>query len=204
MFSTALLLLLSLFSSGTAYASTEADEHVYLDSSTLDQDSVLWVNFDLNSYNYKVRPIVSKGVVSIFSEEDNKWISGIGKWDELPRVHERMQIKVDKLAVPQSEIFFQLRDALTLEIRETQKLKFWGYKAYEDYLSRLNENLSSFGDSQELEVPDEVADVAESSASYPKSLLISQYSPERKSVFIPWGLFITAAIVGFLKSKPLK
>ena len=85
-----------------------------------------------------VRPKAKVGTISIFDHSENKWVLGTALWSELPKIEERMRVRIEGIDDGKTEIYFEILDGKKYTVHTTPKQTVWGYKPYGDYREKIN------------------------------------------------------------------
>lgn len=130
-----------------------------LDSKKVSRDKKLNVGFSYNLDGFKeedflVRPVISRGTVKIYDEEEGEWITQSGLWTAIPELKKEMELQVNLQG--EAELYFEVQNTIDQKIYKTPKEKVWGGSLYGDYLQKLNRNIKSFKE-KEIEQPEQSA-----------------------------------------------
>ena len=114
----------------------------------LNDAGVLEVRFDylldgFTEEDFKVKPGVDRGLVSIFDEKTDAWVSEYSLWTGFPSLKPYMKIKITGFQRQKTDLKFIVQNIKNGEKYETPKKKVWVRKPGEKYIERLNKNIRS-------------------------------------------------------------
>lgn len=196
-----LLFSLNIFS----YAQTTHFD-LTLSNYLIDESSPLEVNFKYLLSGYKdedflVRPMVGNGVVEIFNEEKETWISQFDLMNNLPLLQKSMKVRFKGLKVYKSYLMFEIYNKKTGDLYNTPKKMLWTKSIYSDYVDKVNFNL---GKMESLK--DEATGTYKSSKSLDYAVVDSLESnlvsdlwkniPKVYFLFFSLGVFLLSIVIG--------
>lgn len=93
--------------------------------------------------SFRIRPLVTHGVCYVYSSED-VYISCSDRWTNLPVINSSLHIK---LSATTSYVYlaFQIQNISTGKIVETNKVLLIKKSLVENYLNKVNANITSVG-----------------------------------------------------------
>ncbi|MFH1899533.1 MAG: hypothetical protein ABIJ82_03670 [Patescibacteria group bacterium] len=203
---TFILLIFLLFSTGLAYASfTNFDFSLkeYLVSENTETE--VYFSYLFSGYENKdfvVKPLIGNGTVEIFNPEKREWVGSFSFTEYLPKISENMLIRFQNLNVNKTYLWFEIESLKDGKTYFTPKKSIWGEKIYDGYVEEINYSVSNYEDTTK-EGNNEVFEVMETSQSYKSSYLgFIENIPKKLYLYFSIGLFLAAAIFGFLSQKP--
>ena len=152
--------------------------------------------------DFVVKPLTGNGTVEIFNPENKEWAGSFSSTDYLPKISENMLIRLQNLNVNKTYLWFEIESLRDGKTYFTPKKNIWGEKIYDGYVEETNYSLSNYEDTTK-EKNNEVFEVMETSQSYKSSYLgFIENIPKKLYLYFSIGLFLAAAIFGFLSQKP--
>ena len=96
---------------------------------------------DANPLDFVVKPVVSKGAVTIWDKDKSKWILGTDLWTSMPRLTKDMKIALTIGSLSDLELWFQIKNLKSSDIYETPKHTVHNRAEFEEYVKKLNNGL---------------------------------------------------------------
>lgn len=90
---------------------------------------------------FKVRPVVSRGFVSILNK-DKKWIDSHSLWNDFPKLDQNYnEINVNPANLGFIDLKLEIQDTKTGKVYSTSQKRLWDKNMFKPYINSLNENI---------------------------------------------------------------
>ncbi|MFZ5424551.1 MAG: hypothetical protein ACOZAO_02005 [Patescibacteria group bacterium] len=153
-------------------------------------ESSIDFEFSGNIQNYKVRPRVSSGSVSVYDSKNDKWVNSTEVWSNLPDINSIMSFKFTGNAT--KELHFELFNINNGLIYTSDTFKVKGATYQEHKVDHINNSLNE--NSTKLQVSKEKFELSETS-------VIKQSSISKLSLYYLLGSYLVSAVIGVIIKK---
>lgn len=159
---------------------------------------------EIDSENFRIRPQMQEGLVSIREKGTTTWVFGDASWGNLPSVEKDTEIKfpsqVNTLIKP-VELKLKIKDLKSGKEYETPGRNFWSEKAYNSYESRVNQTILEWRGGAKLDQESlESTSAIKPKEETPQTEGLGELKSKRNVALVNLSGFVLSAFVG-LRSK---